>query len=153
MGIRWPCPYWPYAKIFMSVGGANRPLWHIEYRCEECAVQFFGSRWLITLIKDTVLNSAENNDMQGQTIEKIQKTFGDDAVGKTQIKEWYNWSRGGCTSVDSESHCGRPSSAEETSRNNEMIAKVRGKSMKTIVWLVRRLLPKLESAMGQFSQS
>ncbi len=58
--------------------------------------------------------------MQAQTIEKIQKAFGDDPMGKTQIKEWCNWFKDSCTSKDREPRCGRPS----TSRNNKMIAKV-----------------------------
>ncbi|XP_014774322.1 protein GVQW3-like [Octopus bimaculoides] len=61
-------------------------------------------------------------DTQTKTIEMIQKAFGDDAMRKTQMKEWYNWFKDGHTSVDSEPRCGRPS----TNRNDEMIAKVRG---------------------------
>ncbi len=61
--------------------------------------------------------------MQAQITEKIQQTFRDDAMGKIQIKEWYNWFKDGRTSVDSEPHCNRPL----TSRNNEMITEFQGK--------------------------
>ena len=30
-------------------------------------------------------------DSQVETIRKIHTAFGDDAMGITQIKEWYNW--------------------------------------------------------------
>ncbi len=63
-------------------------------------------------------------DMQAQTIEMIQKAFGDDAMGKTQIKEWYNWFKDGRTSGYSEPRCGKPL----TSRNDKMIAKIQGKA-------------------------
>ncbi|XP_029653013.1 protein GVQW3-like [Octopus sinensis] len=62
-------------------------------------------------------------DTQAQTIKKIQEAFGDDAMGKTQIKEWYNQFKDDRTSEDSEPRCGRPL----TSRNEKIIAKVRGK--------------------------
>ena len=45
--------------------------------------------------------------------------FGDDAMGITQIKEWYNRFKGGRTSVESEPRSDRPS----TCRNDQVIAK------------------------------
>jgi hypothetical protein len=60
-------------------------------------------------------------DTQSETIRKIQQAFGNDAVGVTQIKEWYNWYKNGRTSVDSDQRTGRPS----TSRNLDVINKVR----------------------------
>ena len=56
-----------------------------------------------------------------ETIRKIQRVFGDDAMGITQIKEWYNRFKDGRTSVDSDARSGRPS----TSRNDELIDQVR----------------------------
>ncbi|XP_029641907.1 protein GVQW3-like [Octopus sinensis] len=61
------------------------------------------------------------DDMQAQTIEKIQKAFGDDATGETKIKEWYDQFKDGRISVDSEPRYGRSS----TSKNDQMITKVR----------------------------
>jgi len=48
-------------------------------------------------------------DSQVETIRKIQKVFGDDAMGITQIKKWYNRFKDGCTSVESDARSGRPS--------------------------------------------
>ncbi|UYV84279.1 EIF4EBP3 [Cordylochernes scorpioides] len=45
---------------------------------------------------------------QVEHIRKIQMAFGDDAMGGTQIKEWYNRFKDGCTSIDSEPHSGHP---------------------------------------------
>ena len=55
-----------------------------------------------------------------ETIRKIQWVFGDDAMGITQIKEWYNRFKDGRTSVESDARAGRPS----TSRNDELIDQV-----------------------------
>ena len=46
--------------------------------------------------------------------------FGDDGMGITQIKEWYNQFRDGHTLVESDAHFGRPS----TSQNDELIDQV-----------------------------
>ena len=43
-------------------------------------------------------------DSQSQTIRKIQQVFGDDAMGVTQIKEWFNRFKNGRTSVESTDH-------------------------------------------------
>ncbi|XP_027237035.2 protein GVQW3 [Penaeus vannamei] len=60
-------------------------------------------------------------DTQVQTIQKIQQAFGDEAMGITQIKEWYNRFKQGQTSVKSKPLSSRPS----TSRTGEFIANVR----------------------------
>ena len=60
-------------------------------------------------------------DSQVETIRKIQQAFGNEAMGTTQIKEWYNRFKDGRTSVESEAHSGRPS----TSRNEIVIDQVR----------------------------
>ncbi|XP_064098651.1 protein GVQW3-like [Macrobrachium nipponense] len=56
-------------------------------------------------------------DTQVQTIQKIQQAFGDEAMGITQIKEWYNRFKQGQISVESKPRSGRPS----TSRNEEFV--------------------------------
>jgi len=55
-----------------------------------------------------------------ETIQKIQRVFGGDAMGITQIKEWYNQFKDGCTSVESDARSGRSS----TSQNDELIDQV-----------------------------
>lgn len=55
-------------------------------------------------------------DSQAETIRKIQLAFGEDAMGPTAIKEWYNRFQNGRTSSESDSRSGRPS----TSRNDAM---------------------------------
>ena len=61
------------------------------------------------------------DDSQMKTIRKIQRGFGDDAMGITQIKGWYNRFKDGRTLVESDARSGRPS----TSRNNELIDQVK----------------------------
>ncbi|XP_064090828.1 protein GVQW3-like [Macrobrachium nipponense] len=60
-------------------------------------------------------------DTQVQTIQKIQQAFGDEAMGITQIKEWYNRFKQEQISVESKPRSGRPS----TSRNKEFVENVR----------------------------
>ena len=47
-----------------------------------------------------------------ETIQMMQKAFGNECMRKTQIKEWYNRFKGGRTSVDSDSRSGRPSTTK-----------------------------------------
>ncbi|XP_077516560.1 protein GVQW3-like [Amblyomma americanum] len=59
-------------------------------------------------------------DSQVETIRNIQMASGDDAMGSTQIKQWYNRFKDSRTSVESEPRSGRPS----TCRNDQVIAEV-----------------------------
>ena len=61
--------------------------------------------------------------------------FGDDGMGITQIKEWYNQFKDGRTSVESDAHFGRPS----TSRNDELIDQLRTLAMQDRRVTVREL--------------
>jgi transposase len=74
-------------------------------------------------------------DTQSETICKIQQAFGNDAMGVTQIKEWYNRFKKGRTSVDSGQRTGRPS----TSRNPDVINKVRSLIMEDRQLTVREI--------------
>jgi hypothetical protein len=56
-------------------------------------------------------------DTQAETICKIQQAFGDNAMGVTQIKEWFNCFKHGRMSVDSDQRSRRPS----MSRNADVI--------------------------------
>jgi hypothetical protein len=60
-------------------------------------------------------------DSKAETIRKIQQAFGDDAMGATQIKEWFNRFQDGRTLADSVQRCRRPS----TRRNANVIDNVR----------------------------
>ena len=42
----------------------------------------------------------------------MQKAFGNECMSKTWIKEWYNRSKGGRTSIDSDSRAGRSSTTK-----------------------------------------
>ena len=65
-----------------------------------------------------------------ETYQLLQQAYGEDAMGRTQVFDWFRRFKEGRTSVESNPLSGRPS----TSRNEEMIAKVR-----TIVRNNRRL--------------
>jgi len=56
-----------------------------------------------------------------ETWQLLQLAYGEDAMGHTQVSDWLRRFKEGRTSVESDPHSGRPS----TSRNKEMIAKVR----------------------------
>jgi len=78
-----------------------------------------------------------------ETIQKIQRVFGDDAMGITQIKEWYNRFKDGRMSVDSNTHSGRPSS-----RNDQLIDQVRTFVMQDHHVTSRELVEEVEISTG-----
>jgi len=65
-----------------------------------------------------------------KTYKLLQQAHGEDAMGRTEVFDWFCRFKEGRTSIESDPHSGRPS----TSRNKEMIAEVR-----TIVRNNRRL--------------
>ena len=65
-----------------------------------------------------------------ETYQLLQQAYGEDAMGRTQVFDWFRRFKEGRTSAESDPRSGRPS----TSRNEEMIAKVR-----TVVFSNRRL--------------
>jgi hypothetical protein len=79
-------------------------------------------------------------DSQMETIPKIQRVFGNNAMGITQIKEWYIQFKDGRMSVESNTCSGWHS----TSRNDELIDQVR-----TLVMQDRRVaVRELEEEVG-----
>jgi hypothetical protein len=60
-------------------------------------------------------------DSKVETIWKIQQAFGNDAMGATQIKVWFNCFEDGRTLANSDQRSGRPSK----SRNANVIGNVR----------------------------
>jgi len=65
-----------------------------------------------------------------ETYQLLQEAYGEDVMGRTRVVDWFRRFKEGRTSIESENLSGRPS----TSRNQEMIAKVR-----TIIRNNRRL--------------
>jgi len=65
-----------------------------------------------------------------ETYQLLQQAYGEDAMGRTEVCDWFRRFKEDRTSVESDTRSGRPS----TSRNEEMVAKVR-----TIVLNNRRL--------------
>jgi histone-lysine N-methyltransferase SETMAR len=70
--------------------------------------------------------------------------FGDDGMGITQIKEWYNQFKDGRTSVESDARSGRPS----TSRNVELIDQVQTLVMEDRRVTVRELAEDVGISIG-----
>lgn len=104
----WLRPSWACAKIFHVWRLSPLPkATHWVQLGRLCWVIYFlfESRWPNTLNKDTIKFCQKPGDTQAWSIKTIQKVFGEDAMGKTQIKEWYNWLEDGGTSVDSEPCC------------------------------------------------
>ena len=56
-----------------------------------------------------------------ETYQLLQQAYGEDAMGRTQVFDWFRRFKGGRTSVESDPRLGRPS----TLRSKEMIAKIR----------------------------
>ena len=78
----------------------------------------------------TTCESTEIGKTATETYKLLQQAYGEDAMGRTQVFDWFRRFKEGRTSVEIDLRSGRPS----TSRKEEMIAKVR-----TIVRNNRRL--------------
>jgi transposase len=87
-------------------------------------------------------------DSKAETIRKIQQAFGNDAMGATQIKEWFNRFKDGRTLVDSDQHSGRPS----TSWNANVIENVCSLSVEDRRLTVQEMLTRLGSAQALHTQ-
>ena len=74
-------------------------------------------------------------DRQVEIIRKFHTVFGDDAMGITQIKVWYNRFKDGRTSVESEPRSDRPS----TCRNDQVITKVNAVVMRDLLLTIREI--------------
>jgi hypothetical protein len=83
-------------------------------------------------------------DSKVETIWMIQQAFGDDAMGATQMKEWFNHFKDGCTLVDSDQRSGRPS----TSRNGNVIESVRSLILEDCRLTVREIADKVGISTG-----
>jgi transposase len=83
-------------------------------------------------------------DSKAETIRKIQQAFSDDAMGVTQIKEWFNRFKDGRTLADSDHRSGRPS----TSRNANVIENVRSLILEDRCFTVREIADKVGMSTG-----
>jgi hypothetical protein len=78
-------------------------------------------------------------DSKAETIQIIQQAFGDEEMGATQIKEWFNRFKDGRTLADSDQRFGRPS----TSRNANVIENVRSLILEDRRLTVREIADKV----------
>jgi hypothetical protein len=83
-------------------------------------------------------------DSKAETIRKIQQAFSDDAMGATQIKEWFNHFKDGCTLADSDQRSRRPS----TSRNENVIENVHSLILEDHHLTVREIADKVGTSTG-----
>ena len=118
------CSFTQYYLSMLRNKKASRTYWLLADICRTysscaaslCLQSYFWVRWILWLLKMT-----EKQDQRIcikfcfklgktslETIEMMQKAFGNECMSKTQIKEWYNRFKGGSTSVDSDSRSCRP---------------------------------------------
>ncbi|KAJ4426501.1 hypothetical protein ANN_27315 [Periplaneta americana] len=139
--------YFYKQRYLKEIGTAKRI--HVVVSIEEkCIIEWFWKRETVvhltseyeigvTTVRDLIKNKDKMTerieqrycikfcqklgDSQSQTIRKIQQVFGEDAMGVTQIKEWFNRFKDGRTSAESEQRCGRP----QTARSAAVVERVR----------------------------
>ena len=78
----------------------------------------------------------------------LQQAYGEDAMGRTQVFDWFRRFKEGRTSVVSDPHSGQPS----TSRNKEMITKVRTIIRNNRRLTVREIADDCDVCMNQFAE-
>jgi hypothetical protein len=83
-------------------------------------------------------------DSKVETIWKIQQAFGDDGMGATLIKEWFNCFKDACTLADSDQRSGRPL----TSWNANVIENVRSLIMEDHRLTVREIADEVGISAG-----
>ena len=79
----------------------------------------------------------------------LQQAYGEDAMGRTQVFDWFRRFKEGRTSVVSDPHSGQPS----TSRNKEMITKVRTIIRNNRRLTVREIADDCDVCMNQFAEN
>ena len=67
-----------------------------------------------------------------ETIQMVQKALGNECMSKTRIKEWYNRSKEGRTSVDSDSRSGRPSTTKTLDNIERVRVAIKGDPRLTV---------------------
>ena len=67
-----------------------------------------------------------------ETIQMMQKAFGNECMSKTRIKEWYNRFKEGHTSVDSDSRSVRPSTTKTLDNIERMRLAIEGDRRLTV---------------------
>ena len=78
-----------------------------------------------------------------ETIQMMQKAFGNECMSKIWIKEWYNRFKGGRTSVDSDSRSGRPSTTKTLDNIERVRLEIEGDRRLTVCELENYLgIPK-----------
>ena len=97
-------------------------LYLISMACTACLClqSYFWVRRILWLLKMTEKRDQricikfcfQLGKTSSETIQMMQKAFGNKCMSKTRIKEWYNCFKGGRTSVDSDSRSGRLSSTK-----------------------------------------
>jgi hypothetical protein len=83
-------------------------------------------------------------DSKVETIRKIQRAFGNDAMCATQIKEWFNRFKYGRTFADSDRRSGRPS----TSWNANVIENARSLILEDCRLTVREVADEIGISTG-----
>jgi AraC-like DNA-binding protein len=83
-------------------------------------------------------------DSKAETIRKIQQAFSDDAMGATQIKEWFNCFKDGRTLADSDQLSRRPS----TSRNANVVENVRSLILEHRHLIIREIAEEVGISTG-----
>ena len=85
-----------------------------------CLQSYFWVRRILWLLKMTEKQDQricikfcfQVGNTSSETIQMMQKAFGNECMSKTRIKEWYNRFKGGRNFVDSDSRSGRPSTTK-----------------------------------------
>ena len=113
---RWRVPSCAYVDFFLPADSISRVQPACEWECIH-STRRIQRKWRNDSSSGIASNFARSLAIaKWKPIQKIQWVFDDDAMGITQIKEWYNRFKDGRTSVESDARCGRPS----TSRNDEI---------------------------------
>ena len=116
-----------------------------------CLQSYFWVRRILWLLKMTEKQNQricikfcfQLGKTSSETIQMMQKPFGNECMSKTRIKEWCNRLKGGRTSVDSDSRSGRPSTTKTLDNIERVRLAIQGERRLTVCELENDLgIPK-----------
>ena len=112
MGRRWRVPSCAYVDFFPPAASVACSQRVSESEYEVRVALLFSAKMTERFDQHYCIKFFQKlGDSKVETIRKIQRVFSEDAMGITQIKEWYNRFKDGRTSVESDARSGRSSTS------------------------------------------
>ena len=110
-----------------------------------CGIDFSQKKMLSTLQQRVCIRFCVKSGFNGaQTLEMLEKCFGNDTLTRSNVFRWYERFRNGCESVEDDERSGRPSTAQ----TDENIKKIKGWMTVSRKLTIKEIAEELNMAYG-----